>query len=102
MSLIHVLHSLTRHRLPNLAASKFGSVLESDDIADDRTVVIAPIPLQHKYPLHPSNEADMQDALIAACSLHIVLQLTVIGPRVWIAFLSWVVFEEGWQIMLIG
>lgn len=27
---------------------------------------MAPIPLQHKYPIHPSNEADMQDALIAA------------------------------------
>lgn len=78
-------HSSTRHRLPNLAVVKFGSVLESDDTADDRTVVIAPIPLQHKYPIQPSNEADMQDALIAAHLLHIILQLAVIGPGLWIA-----------------
>ena len=58
------------------AEVRFGSVLESDDTADDRTVVIAPIPLQHKNPIQPSNEADMQDALIAAHLLHIILHLS--------------------------
>ncbi len=57
--------------MPDLADYKFGSVLESDDAAGDRTLVIAPIPLQYKYPVEPSNEADMQDALIAAHLLHI-------------------------------